>query len=641
MAFVPAALIGLTLALYLIVLRYHDADIVLAERGALLARQLASAAEYGAFSGNAAELRRLAESVRHEADVTAVVFQNREGMVLASVGSPTLERSTAFLPDRWQSVSRDGMTLYFNSRIRRTAPEFDDPFVSAGAPSSRAEADAFQALLGGVTVEMSRASVIASQRETLFVTTSIFLVALLIGTLLGRRLSRDVIEPIVALQKAVTQIHDGNLDVRVPRHRGGALHILEDGVNEMAAALSAERGHLEACIADATRELREQKEDAERTNLAKSRFLAAASHDLRQPLHALALFVAELEHQPNSLPQRRLLKNIGNAVDALNHQFSALLDISRLDLAETAAHPETFALAPLIDRVIAVHAQAARTKGLRLRHVRSQLWTRSDPRLLERMLGNLLSNAIRYTDKGGIVIGVRRSGDSLLRIEVIDSGIGIDGTQVPLIFQEFYQVGNPERDAEKGLGLGLSIVRRMAQMLGHRLEVASRPGHGSTFRIILPRAASLCAPALPPEPPASDFPRLDFDIDALVFCEAGADRVKLCDLLERWGCSIACADSDAAHDEKIARKPGLVICDPSHAAIAKGFIDSFQTAPPLLVVLGSLPEDMAGLVPPSHVFALPLRPARLRALLQQLLHAADADESRRNEDPWRVQQVLR
>lgn len=638
-ALVPAAFIGLTLTSYLIALRYNDADITLASRGALLTRQLASAAEYGAFSGNVAELRRLADSVKHEADVAAVTFYNSDGILLISLGNPKLAINVNLLSDGWQGSSPNGEALFFHTKIHRTIPVFEAPLVLDKTYEDNIPAAKIpQTLLGSVSVEMSRAAVVESKRNTLIVTTLIFLGTLLVGTLLGRRLSRDVTEPILALQKTVMQIHDGNLDVRVPQHPAGTLHILEEGINEMAAALLAGRDHLEARIDNATYELRQKKEEAERTNLAKSRFLAAASHDLRQPLHALSLFTAELERQPNSLAQRRLLQNIGNAVNALNQQFKALLDISRLDLTDTVAHTEVFALSPLIERVIAVHAQHAQEKGLRLRHVPCRLWTNSDPHLLERMLSNLLSNALRYTNKGGIVIGVRRNGDEL-RLEIADSGIGIGEEQLPLIFQEFYQVGNPERDAEKGLGLGLSIVMRMVKILSHRIEVRSRPGHGSIFRIVLPRATPLLSTELPPEPQAQDLFGLSFDIDVLLFCETGENRANTCDLLEKWGCHIDYADGHSKHAEKIDRKPALVICDTHHIAIARGFVDSFQASPPLLIVLGEIPDEMAGTVPPTNVLALPLRPARLRALLQQLLQAANDDASRQDQNSCQLQQA--
>jgi signal transduction histidine kinase len=632
-ALVPAAIIGLTLALYLIALRYNDADITLMGRGAALARQLAPAAEYGAFSGNIAELRRLAGSVRNEADVTAVAFHSREGILLASVGSLKLAENVRYLPDGWQGSTPDGETLFFHAKIHRASPDFEDPFAQGKTNEAGVTAEKIpEALLGSVTVEMSRSAVVASKQKTLVVTILIFLAALLVGTLLGRRLSRDVTEPIIALQKTVLQIHDGKLDVRVPQHPAGTLHILEEGINEMATALLAGRDHLEARIADATRELREKKDEAERTNLAKSRFLAAASHDLRQPLHALSLFTSELERQPNSLSQRRLLKHIGSAVDALNLQFKALLDISRFDLGDIVVRKETLALSPLIGRVVDVHAPDASEKFLRLRHVSSRLWTTSDPLLLERMLSNLLANAVRYTNKGGIVVGVRQRGDEL-SLDVADSGIGIGEEQLPLIFQEFYQVGNPERDAEKGLGLGLSIVTRMAKILGHRIEVRSRPGRGSVFSIVLPCAMPIYqAESLPEQETAGLF---GFSIDVLLFFRIGEDRANVCDLLESWGCRIECADNYSGYDEDIITRPTLVICDASHVAVANGFVSSFEAEPPLLIVLG----EASGQVPSAHVLALPLRPARLRALLQQLLHGTDGDED--DQDACRVRQATR
>ncbi len=615
MALMPAVIISLTLALYFIVLRYNDADAALLGRGNALARQLAPAAEYGAFSGNIVELHRLAEAASHEPDVTAVSFHDRKGALLASVGKMHFSDNVTALPSGWEGRSKDGDTLFFHTKIQHTAQPFEDPFAQ------KSDKEGLKLPLGSVTLEMSRIAVLKRKREILFVTILFSLAALAAGTLLAQRLSRDVTEPILALQKTMAQIHDGRLNARVPRHQAGTLRSLEEGINEMAAAIMAGRDHLERRIAEATLELRQKKEEAEHTSLAKSRFLAAASHDLRQPLHALSLFTAELEQQPSSLAQRRLLQQIGSAVDALNEQLNALLDISRLDLGDIIAHPKPLALEPLIERVVAVHAPEAQAKGLRLRYVPTTAWTESDPLLLERMLGNLLANAISYTSKGGIVIGMRHVGTDW-QLQVWDSGIGISEEQLPLIFQEFYQVANPERAADKGLGLGLAIVSRLAQILAHPIEVRSLPGHGSVFSILLPRSK-------PPVPRKGQLEQknnelFEFDIDVLVFSGACDERASLCNLLEGWGCRAACAADMAEVEESTRCRPDVLICDEERLPAATDFIDRHpdKTQLPILILLGETSRMVAVNTGLTYAqLALPLRPARLRALLQQLLQA--------------------
>ncbi len=626
----PALIISVALSLYFIVLRYNEADAVLLGRGAALTRQLAPAAEYGAFSGNLDELQRLAAAVAREADVTSVTFNDADGRKLVSVGSSRLQDNVTGIPDHWQGLSEDKGTLFFHTKIQRSNPTFDDPFL----PPATAQQQMNQPL-GSVTVEMSRSNVVRTKQEILIVTTLFSLAALATGIMFSRRLSRDVTEPILALQQTVTQIHLGKLDARVAHHPAQTLRGLEEGINEMAAALLAGRDQLEQRIAEATLELREKKEEAERTSLAKSRFLAAASHDLRQPLHALTLFTDELEEQPNTQPQRRLLKQVRSAVDAMNQQLSALLDISRLDLGDIRTLPAAIALEPLIERTIAVHAPDAQAKGLRLRHVPTRARVVSDPRLLERMLGNLLANAIRYTTRGGVVVGVRNSGDQV-RLEVWDSGIGISTEQIPLIFQEFYQVGNPERDADKGLGLGLSIVARLAQILAHPIDVRSVPEHGSVFSITLPREtpefqATSLEDSLPQGTPRDN--RFGFDIDALVLLGKDVEeRARLCELLENWGCRTTSATSLGEFEEQNSRRPDLLIFDADRRPAVANFIGRYPT-PPLLIMLGefaegaAISEDCA----PCAQLGLPLRPARLRALLQQLLHAPSEEEGKQEE----------
>ncbi|MBI3525797.1 MAG: MASE1 domain-containing protein [Betaproteobacteria bacterium] len=375
-------------------------------------------------------------------------------------------------------------------------------------------------------------------------------------------------------------------------------------------------------------ELRQRKEEAERTSLAKSRFLAAASHDLRQPLHALSLFAAEFEQQPTSPAQNRLLRQISSAIDAMNVQLDSLLDISRLDLDDAAPCRAALALAPLLERVVAMHQRSADAKGLRLRLLPTAAWAESHAPLLERMLGNLIANAVRYTRQGSIVIAVRRNADDW-RIEVRDSGIGIDTGQLSLIFQEFYQVGNPERDAGKGLGLGLAIVARLGQLLNHRIVVRSASGRGSVFGIVLPRAAPVgeigeisqhgAARALPC---AGEF---NFHAGVLVGCGSDAASVSLCNLLEGWGCRVTHAADDSALRIALASQPDVLICDEHSYAVAAAGANANRMSTPILILLGNPPNQpgQTGAKIHGHL-TRPLQPARLRALLQHLL-----EESRR------------
>jgi len=231
--------------------------------------------------------------------------------------------------------------------------------------------------------------------------------------------------------------------------------------------------------------LRTSKAEADRANVAKSKFLAAASHDLRQPVQAMMLFQSALENQLDGHPASRLLKSMGQAMGGLRMLLDSLLDVSKLDAGLIVPTPVDLPVGPLLERLGAEYQPRAAAKGLRLRVVRSGAMVRSDPALLERILRNLIENALRYTERGGVLVGCRRQGDHLC-IHVIDTGIGIAPEKHEEIFEEFFQIGNPERDRNKGLGLGLAVVRRLGRLLDHRIELRSVPGRGSAFRVELP-----------------------------------------------------------------------------------------------------------------------------------------------------------
>jgi two-component system, sensor histidine kinase len=234
-------------------------------------------------------------------------------------------------------------------------------------------------------------------------------------------------------------------------------------------------------------DLQRQRDIAEQANRAKSMFLAAASHDLRQPVHALGLFVGALHSVAMASEGRRMLAQIEASITAMNGLFSALLDVSRLDAGVVTVERRPFAIQSVVDRVSRDFVREAETKGVSLVWKACTAVVDSDPVLVERILRNLVSNAVRYTERGRIVVGYRRRGPRLA-MQVWDTGVGIPEHQQALIFQEYYQLGNPERDRTKGLGLGLAIVRRLADLLGCPLMLRSKPGKGSCFEVVVPLA---------------------------------------------------------------------------------------------------------------------------------------------------------
>ncbi|MGC4244658.1 MAG: hybrid sensor histidine kinase/response regulator [Herbaspirillum sp.] len=296
---------------------------------------------------------------------------------------------------------------------------------------------------------------------------------------------------------------------------------------------------------DRLRQLEGERDRAWRHNQEKSRFLAIASHDLRQPVHAIGLFAGTLEQRLQGSDHAPLVRNVTRAIDGLERSFNAMLDISRLDAGSVEPNVQHFPLRDVFRRLHMQYAGQAEGAGLGLRFSPGGKSVSSDPQLLERILGNLVQNALRYTERGGVVV-VARSTRTHLHVEVWDTGIGIGPDELPRIFEEFYQVGRAQRDRAHGLGMGLAIVKRLAALLQHRLEVVSQPGRGTLFRVGvpiggLPGIQDELAPA-DTQPMAIDRPLVVLVVDDE---EAIREGVRL--LLLEWGYQpVTAADADEA-----------------------------------------------------------------------------------------------
>ena len=240
---------------------------------------------------------------------------------------------------------------------------------------------------------------------------------------------------------------------------------------------------------DLAGQLAEQIEATRRASEEKTRFFAAASHDLRQPVHAIALFGAVLEKELRGQRAHANALRLMSGVNALGESLDAMLDVSRLDAGTVEAERRPVPLNPLLLTLHQMFSVRADERGLQLRLRATPLAVVSDPDLLQRLLANLIENAIKYTPQGGVVVVARRRGTQVC-IDVHDTGIGIEPQHLDRVFDEYYQVDNPGRDRSKGLGMGLAIVRRLATLLGHDIEVSSRPGRGTRFRVVLPEAAA-------------------------------------------------------------------------------------------------------------------------------------------------------
>ncbi|MFQ5958706.1 MAG: hybrid sensor histidine kinase/response regulator [Alphaproteobacteria bacterium] len=301
------------------------------------------------------------------------------------------------------------------------------------------------------------------------------------------------------------------------------------------------------------------KEAAESANVAKSKFLAAASHDLRQPLQAMRMFISALARHVGDRKSNEIIGHIEDAVEATDSLLNALLDISKLDAGVLAPEARDFALGDLFDRLAHEFAPQAAAKGVELRVVATGVGVRSDSTLLEGILRNLLANAVRYTDAGRIVLGCRRRGDSL-GIEVWDSGEGIPEDERDAIFEEFHQLGNPERDRTRGLGLGLAIVDRMSRLLGHRVTVASTPGKGSVFAVEVPRVAVPESPEVAEPAPENLSGKVVVIID-----DEPRQLLGLKLVLEGWGCRVLHATTPEGALAQVGdgdgRRPDMIVAD--------------------------------------------------------------------------------
>lgn len=338
-------------------------------------------------------------------------------------------------------------------------------------------------------------------------------------------------------------------DITERRRTAEALHQayqnLEQRVQERTAELTTLNDQLLREIDERSRvelRLREAKREAEQANLSKTKFLAAVSHDLLQPLNAARLFTSALLERREPVANAQLVRNVSNSLQDVENLLGTLVDISKLDAGVIKADVAPFALSELLDNLAAEYAQIARSEGLALHFVGCSVLVRSDMQLLARILRNLLTNAIRYTPSGRLVLGCRRHRQRV-SIQVWDSGIGIAENRLEEIFQEFKRGDVQRPNQDRGLGLGLAIVEKIAGILGHRIQVRSWPGKGSMFSIDVPLSATAPKPL-----PCLDMsePMLERLRGARVWVldNDAAICAGMRTLLEGWGCQVVTALSE-------------------------------------------------------------------------------------------------
>jgi two-component sensor histidine kinase len=320
-------------------------------------------------------------------------------------------------------------------------------------------------------------------------------------------------------------------------------------------------------------------------------------------MHALSLFAADLQRQMRggyAFDQARLSEQISSSVASLSQLLDSLLDISRLDVSGVKPEISSFPIAPLFERLNNNFLRAATDRGQTLRFRPSKLWLACDPMMTERILTNLISNALRYTpDKGRILVAVRQRGN-MAQIEIRDNGIGIAPEHQSAIFAEFYQIGNRAREQDKGLGLGLSIVERLSRALNIKITLHSIRGKGTVFRVPITIAEALSQSPL----------MTNGDVNACIHCIGNSDPLSVASRqISGWGFSVSAQPE--INSNQISENMTLIVSDSELAEACR------EAAPnALLIVLTDRPNE--AIPTGAHAILTPIRPAKLRALINQL-----------------------
>lgn len=616
-ALIPVALVALVLTSVFLFRHLADLDHALDQRGRALAQQAAVTAEFSLFSGNREFLQTIAQGVlRTDDDVSGVAVVDTLGQIIAEAGSLT--------PSEWPGF--DGLEM------RRTGSR-GPIFVIPVEQRTLAVDDAYSGVdfavaarprgtLGYVVLQLSRQRVDHDRLQLILVALFTALTGAVLGGVIALRIAHSVTDPVLEATDVVTRIGRGDLAARVA-DQAGPMQSLAVGINAMAERVGMTHEELRKQVDAATEELIQQRDTAERATAAKTRFLAAASHDLRQPLHALGLFVSRLSRMPWQEEQRRLIDHVEESVGTLQEMLDTLLDMSRLEAGGYRVTEQDFALEPLLQRVCRELAPLAYEKHLTLRLRALPVSIRSDPRLVERVVINLLTNALRYTERGQVLVACRRVAGRI-RIQFWDTGLGIPAALQAEIFDEYVQRGNDERDRAKGLGLGLSICQRIAKLLATDIGLRSVPDRGSVFWIDLP----LGEPVVPQDIQRESV-ELQFTGQVLVVDDDDLCRKGTAEVISGWGGQVRVARDDQealACCEQAPSAMQLAVCDIRIAGDLDGISlgkRMQQLCPDLQVVLVS-----ANVTPMVQALARragfpllkkPVAPARLRATLLSLL----------------------
>lgn len=622
-ALVPVTLVALVLTATFSYRHLDDMAQALEARGLALARQTAVGAEFGLFVGNAEQLQSMALAVlRSDEEVTGVGVMNQHKELVASAG--------LLNADHWPSlddkpvIRQVGDLQVFIVPVLQYALAVDDAYSGADFAISVQQ----PRLLGHAVIELSLNELHDRRKALMAFAALVALLGSLAGGVIALRISRTVTRPLLETKVVVERLGRGDIVARVSERRAGPLLTLAQGINVMAERIGMTQEDLRQQVNAATAELVRQRDAAQKATLDKSRFLAAASHDLRQPLLALGLFVSHLRNPSVGDQREDLIVRIHESVESLQKMFDALLDLSRLETAGYRVDAQSFDLLHLLQRNCDEIRPLAEEKNLRLRLRARSCLVRSDPVLVGRVLSNLLHNAVRYTATGAVLVACRRVAGHA-RIQVWDTGVGIPPELQADIFGEYVQVGNRERDHKKGLGLGLSICLRIASLLGTEIGLRSVPKRGSVFWFDLPLDIQ------PDEPVPDDGEVSDTVADVLVMTRGTDSGAMLVEAINRWHMRAWAAEDwatasqtlQAMKTETLACR--VVVCEvaPSNEEETIAMVEDVQqrSGARVLLIAEDMSPEAAARVRRAGFLVLkkPVAPARLRALLRSLVEVRE------------------
>lgn len=615
-ALAPAVLVAILVSGMLVLEQLKQTQATQHRRLATRASQLAAAAEYNLFVGNVEGLRKLLETALAEPDVIGAAIYGPQGQLLANFPpAGDLPREKNIIEGFALSAFEEDLVRWHRSAIHSNSLRDADLFpMTAGSGPP---------LLGHLLLKVSNQSLRDDVRHAIATAAGLSLLMLLLGVILALALSRGLIQTLTNIRTVVDSIAHGRRHQPIRSIGNDELGELATGINIMADVVAQTKEDLAARIAEATVALRRERDEAAQASLARSHFFTAASHDLRQPVQALGLFTARLERDAERSTLKPGIVQIAQSVKTLQGLLDTLFDYSRLDgqVFRIDLHP--LHAAEFLADIRSGFAAAAVERRLDLRLHVNDCWLMTDRALLHRILLNLVSNALRYTRAGAVLLACRH-GKSYARIEVWDTGPGIPAEHQDAIFDELVQLDNPERDAHKGLGLGLAIVRRTADLLGHPVRLHSRPGKGSCFSVTIP----LAAPPADANAGAHDMKRAAAPF--LVLGTAADTLDDVASALGSWDMAHVAVASLAAARDYIATNglPAALICATGGALdIPLETLDRLDATagvslPALLIHPGPHPSPI-DCGRHRHLLARPFRPARLRALIDFLRDAND------------------